>query len=239
MSAFYNIFGTRSNCLKFSKEITWTLSSKKPSPQTVFNCSSFCLLIFLNNHYTHHTSLMENIFSYWRKHSHNQRHRQWRLCILHHVGMIQKKLFNISLQSSLFIRVALKQLCGLMWFRLVLCCFHWFRSCSSLWQKLVVSLKYGAEHWKGIEYKCTSEFGMDFFRILRNEIWHLQFHSTAFDLTTRQTLWNSVLGMLVMWGGYVGLNQSCVQRIVALPSINHARRYFLNLRDVGQLINYI
>ncbi len=52
-----------------------------------------------------------------------------------------------------------------------------------------------------------------------------QFRRTDLDLTTRQTIWNCLLGMTVMWGGYVGLNQSCVQRIVALPSINHARRY--------------
>ncbi|XP_037039646.1 sodium-coupled monocarboxylate transporter 1-like isoform X2 [Bradysia coprophila] len=52
----------------------------------------------------------------------------------------------------------------------------------------------------------------------------LHMYKTDFDLTTRQTLWNCVLGFIVMWGGYVGLNQSCVQRIVALPSLHHARR---------------
>ncbi|KAG4075104.1 hypothetical protein HA402_013499 [Bradysia odoriphaga] len=52
----------------------------------------------------------------------------------------------------------------------------------------------------------------------------LHMYKTDFDLTTRQTLWNCALGFIVMWGGYVGLNQSCVQRIVALPSLHHARR---------------
>jgi len=64
-----------------------------------------------------------------------------------------------------------------------------------------------------------------------SEVWsravegnRIQMYNTTFDLSTRQTIWNGALGMIVMWGGYVGLNQSCVQRIVALPSINHARR---------------
>lgn len=45
-----------------------------------------------------------------------------------------------------------------------------------------------------------------------------------FDLTTRSTIWNIFTSATMMWTGYVGLNQSCVQRIVSLPSLGHARR---------------
>ncbi|KAH8355921.1 hypothetical protein KR200_002246 [Drosophila serrata] len=45
-----------------------------------------------------------------------------------------------------------------------------------------------------------------------------------FDPTTRSTIWNIFSSATLMWAGYVGLNQSCVQRIVSLPSLGHARR---------------
>ncbi|XP_016948983.1 sodium-coupled monocarboxylate transporter 2 isoform X1 [Drosophila biarmipes] len=45
-----------------------------------------------------------------------------------------------------------------------------------------------------------------------------------FDLSTRSTIWNVFTSATLTWSGYVGLNQSCVQRIVALPSLGHARR---------------
>ncbi|XP_017057285.1 LOW QUALITY PROTEIN: sodium-coupled monocarboxylate transporter 2 [Drosophila ficusphila] len=45
-----------------------------------------------------------------------------------------------------------------------------------------------------------------------------------FDLTTRSTIWNIFTSATIIWAGYVGLNQSCVQRIVSLPSLGHARR---------------
>ncbi|KAH8257753.1 hypothetical protein KR038_000118 [Drosophila bunnanda] len=45
-----------------------------------------------------------------------------------------------------------------------------------------------------------------------------------FDATTRSTIWNIFTSATLMWAGYVGLNQSCVQRIVSLPSLGHARR---------------
>ncbi|KAH8306344.1 hypothetical protein KR018_008410 [Drosophila ironensis] len=45
-----------------------------------------------------------------------------------------------------------------------------------------------------------------------------------FDPTTRSTIWNVFSSATLMWAGYVGLNQSCVQRIVSLPSLSHARR---------------
>ena len=44
------------------------------------------------------------------------------------------------------------------------------------------------------------------------------------DLTSRQTFWNMVFGNIVLWTTYVGLNQSCVQRIVSVPSVKHAQR---------------
>ncbi|EAT37341.1 AAEL010650-PA [Aedes aegypti] len=45
----------------------------------------------------------------------------------------------------------------------------------------------------------------------------------TFDATTRQTFWTASIGNVFLWTGYLGLNQSCVQRMVAVPSIRHAR----------------
>ncbi|XP_058447704.1 sodium-coupled monocarboxylate transporter 2 [Malaya genurostris] len=45
----------------------------------------------------------------------------------------------------------------------------------------------------------------------------------TFDATTRQTFWTASVGNVFLWTGYLGLNQSCVQRMVAVPSIRHAR----------------
>ncbi|XP_017844652.1 sodium-coupled monocarboxylate transporter 2 [Drosophila busckii] len=44
------------------------------------------------------------------------------------------------------------------------------------------------------------------------------------DIKTRATMWNTLTAAFIAWSGYVGLNQSCVQRIVSLPSLAHARR---------------
>ncbi|XP_055375052.1 sodium-coupled monocarboxylate transporter 2-like isoform X2 [Condylostylus longicornis] len=52
----------------------------------------------------------------------------------------------------------------------------------------------------------------------------LNLFDMTFDLTTRSTFWNCFLGGISMWTTYIALNQSCVQRIVALPSLSHARR---------------
>lgn len=52
------------------------------------------------------------------------------------------------------------------------------------------------------------------------------FFETSTDLTMRHTFWNAIFGNFVMWAAYLGLNQSCVQRIVALPSLSAAKRYF-------------
>ncbi|XP_055542485.1 sodium-coupled monocarboxylate transporter 2-like [Wyeomyia smithii] len=43
------------------------------------------------------------------------------------------------------------------------------------------------------------------------------------DVTARQTFWTASIGNIFLWTGYLGLNQSCVQRMVAVPSIKHAR----------------
>ncbi|XP_055851715.1 sodium-coupled monocarboxylate transporter 2-like [Episyrphus balteatus] len=55
------------------------------------------------------------------------------------------------------------------------------------------------------------------------------------DLTTRSTFWNALTGSFCMWSSYIGFNQSCVQRIVALPSLSHAKKS-LYLFGVGFLI---
>ncbi|KAH8418032.1 hypothetical protein KR222_010824 [Zaprionus bogoriensis] len=46
----------------------------------------------------------------------------------------------------------------------------------------------------------------------------------TFDIKERATFWNIFISAVITWSGYVGLNQSCVQRIVSLPSLAHARR---------------
>lgn len=50
-------------------------------------------------------------------------------------------------------------------------------------------------------------------------------HSMKFDLTTRQTFWNMLIGLLVSRASYMGLDQTSVQRIVSVSSIHHARRF--------------
>lgn len=44
------------------------------------------------------------------------------------------------------------------------------------------------------------------------------------SLTARTTFWSSGIGYSAGWLTYVGLNQNCVQRMVAVPTVNHARR---------------
>ncbi|KAM7360896.1 LOW QUALITY PROTEIN: sodium-coupled monocarboxylate transporter 1-like [Cochliomyia hominivorax] len=46
----------------------------------------------------------------------------------------------------------------------------------------------------------------------------------SMDPRVRSTFWNLFCGGLLMWTGHIGLNQSCVQRIVSLPSLNQARK---------------
>ncbi|XP_062554542.1 sodium-coupled monocarboxylate transporter 2-like [Armigeres subalbatus] len=51
----------------------------------------------------------------------------------------------------------------------------------------------------------------------------LNIFNLTFDASTRQTFWTASIGNVFLWTGYLGLNQSCVQRMVAVPSIRHAR----------------
>lgn len=44
------------------------------------------------------------------------------------------------------------------------------------------------------------------------------------DLTTRQTFWNVILGTFVLWSCHITFNQSCLQRIVSLPTLADSRR---------------
>uniref|UniRef100_A0A182W0T7 Sodium/solute symporter n=1 Tax=Anopheles minimus TaxID=112268 RepID=A0A182W0T7_9DIPT len=51
----------------------------------------------------------------------------------------------------------------------------------------------------------------------------LEIFDMTLDTTTRQTFWTASVGNLFLWTGYLGLSQSCVQRIVSVPSMRHAR----------------
>ncbi|XP_055379151.1 sodium-coupled monocarboxylate transporter 1-like [Condylostylus longicornis] len=44
------------------------------------------------------------------------------------------------------------------------------------------------------------------------------------DLTTRTTVWNTLLGGTALWISHIGVHQSCVQRIVSLPSLAQSRK---------------
>ncbi|XP_053690872.1 sodium-coupled monocarboxylate transporter 2-like [Sabethes cyaneus] len=51
----------------------------------------------------------------------------------------------------------------------------------------------------------------------------LELFDMTLDVTARQTFWTASVGNIFLWTGYLGLNQSCVQRMVAVPSIKYAR----------------
>ncbi|XP_053962139.1 sodium-coupled monocarboxylate transporter 1 [Anastrepha ludens] len=57
----------------------------------------------------------------------------------------------------------------------------------------------------------------------------------SLDPRTRITFWNSFICGAMMWVGHIGLNQSCVQRIVSLPSLKHAQRA-LWLTGIGFIV---
>ncbi|KAM7362745.1 uncharacterized protein ACRADG_013306 [Cochliomyia hominivorax] len=59
--------------------------------------------------------------------------------------------------------------------------------------------------------------------------------SYSLDPRVRSTFWNMFAGGLLMWTGHIGLNQSCVQRIVSLPSLKNAR-HALIIACIGVLI---
>ncbi|XP_037824171.1 sodium-coupled monocarboxylate transporter 2-like isoform X1 [Lucilia sericata] len=46
----------------------------------------------------------------------------------------------------------------------------------------------------------------------------------SMDPRVRSTFWNLFSGGIFLWVGHIGLNQSCVQRIVSLPSLHQARK---------------
>ncbi|XP_065372256.1 sodium-coupled monocarboxylate transporter 2-like [Calliphora vicina] len=57
----------------------------------------------------------------------------------------------------------------------------------------------------------------------------------SMDPRVRSTFWNLFSGGLLLWVGHIGLNQSCVQRIVSMPSLDHARKA-LTIVGVGILL---
>jgi solute carrier family 5 (sodium-coupled monocarboxylate transporter), member 8/12 len=85
-----------------------------------------------------------------------------------------------------------------------------------------------------IAWSFSSDY-LFLFTFERTSSYPLFIRSTTFDLTSRQTFWNTLLGGFVMWAQYVGLNQSCIQRIVSVPSLSHAR-WSISLFCVGFLV---
>lgn len=57
-----------------------------------------------------------------------------------------------------------------------------------------------------------------------NDAGRFEFFNFDVHPEARHTFFSTVFGYFIMWCSYLGLNQSCVQRIVSLPSIHHARR---------------
>ncbi|EDX15158.1 sodium-coupled monocarboxylate transporter 2 [Drosophila simulans] len=55
------------------------------------------------------------------------------------------------------------------------------------------------------------------------------------DPRIRMTFWGATMGGIFMWTGHIGLNQSCVQRIVSLPSYSHAKKSLI-VSGLGFLI---
>ncbi|XP_055716531.1 sodium-coupled monocarboxylate transporter 2 [Phlebotomus papatasi] len=51
----------------------------------------------------------------------------------------------------------------------------------------------------------------------------IEFFNMDLDLTVRESFPSIVMGGVIMWAAYIGLNQSCVQRIVALKTVKHAK----------------
>lgn len=45
----------------------------------------------------------------------------------------------------------------------------------------------------------------------------------TFDLTTRATFWNNAISGILVWTTHSGFTQSCVQRVVSLPSLKNAQ----------------
>lgn len=52
--------------------------------------------------------------------------------------------------------------------------------------------------------------------------------SMSLSLTPRVTFWNSIFGVLIMWTSHVSFHQNCAQRLISLPSVQKAKRFFKN-----------
>lgn len=59
------------------------------------------------------------------------------------------------------------------------------------------------------------------------------------DLTSRTTVWNCSVAGILITTCYVGFNQSCVQRIMSLPSVKEARKSLWIFTFGFMLINFI
>ena len=62
-----------------------------------------------------------------------------------------------------------------------------------------------------------------FLFILSNRIISIH-NSFTLDLVTRTTFWNTTSGVFCIWLCHIGFSQSCVQRLVSLPSLRAAKR---------------
>lgn len=59
--------------------------------------------------------------------------------------------------------------------------------------------------------------------------------STTFDLSTRHTVWNVLIGYTMMGISYTALSPSSMNRIMSLPTIKQAKRA-LSIFAVGNFI---
>jgi len=75
--------------------------------------------------------------------------------------------------------------------------------------------------------------GLTFHIVLLNV--ECDFFSFGIDPRLRLTFISGMASGLLMWTGKLGLDQSCVQRIVSLPSYGHAKRCLL-MAGVGFLL---
>lgn len=60
--------------------------------------------------------------------------------------------------------------------------------------------------------------------ILINGIFSTTKYSFTLDLVTRTTVWNTMSCFFCIWIVHVGFSQSCVQRLIALPTLSDAKK---------------